>query len=246
MIDRAIWAAWYDVAPVDRERYLAWLHGTYIPGVLKHPGYLWAAHYATLKKEAQPNAMHREKTLTNVRDTQVPTGEDYILIFGAADTAVFGACPPSEINATLPASGKAMLALRKNERINIMTEAARVDGPELASYPAGMQLAPCIQMGQFNCTPEYEEEMMTWYARWRMPAVSRTPGSVRTRKLSSVAGWARHAILYEFTSLAARNEHFTRHEDGHPDMIAWGDRMVAQLTHAPGSSNLAVRVWPPL
>ena len=143
----------------------------------------------------------------------MPTGEDYILIFGAADTVVFGACSPSEINAALPASGKAMLALRKNERINIMTEAARVDGLELASYPAGMQLAPCIQMGQFNCTPECEEEMMIWYARWRMPAVLRIPGSMRTRKLSSVAGWARHAILYEFTSLAARNEHFTRHED---------------------------------
>jgi hypothetical protein len=125
----------------------------------------------------------------------VPTGEDYILIFGAADTVVFGACSPSEINAALPASGKAMLALRKNERINIMTEAARVDGLELASYPAGMQLAPCIQMGQFNCTPECEEEMMIWYARWRMPAVLRIPGSMRTRKLSSVAGWVRHAIL---------------------------------------------------
>ena len=53
-------------------------------------------------------------------------------------------------------------------------EAARVDGPELPRYTAGLQLAPCIQFGQFNCTPAYEEEMMAWYARWRMPAVAKT------------------------------------------------------------------------
>lgn len=243
-MDRALWVTWCDAPPADRERYLAWLHSAYIPQVLKREGYLWAAHYATIKKEAQPNAMHREKTLTNVHDAAVPTGQDYILLFGAADTAVFGQCSPAEIHAAMSGADQAMLALRRNTRINIMTEAARVNGPELPAYPHGMQLAPCIQFGQFNCTPEYEEEMMAWYARWRMPAVSKIPGSIRTRKLSSVAGWARHAILYEFTSLAARNEHFTRHEDGHPEMIAWGDKMVAQLTHAPGSSNLAVRVWP--
>lgn len=54
----------------------------------------------------------------------------------------------------------------------------------------------------------------------------------------------KHAILYEFTSLAMRNVYFTKHEDKCPDMIAWGDKMVAPLTPAPGSSNLAVRVWP--
>ena len=77
-----------------------------------------------------------------------------------------------------------------------------------------------------------------------MPAMAKLKGCVRARKLASVAGWAKQSILYEFTSLAARNEYFTRHEDAHPDMIAWGDKMVAQLTHAPGSANLAQRIWP--
>ena len=112
MLDHALWVTWYDVAAPERERYLAWLHDEYIPAVLKRPGYLWAAHYATIKKGVQPNAMHREKSLTNVRDAQVPSGEEFILLFGAADTAVFGACSPSEINAALPDADKPMLALR--------------------------------------------------------------------------------------------------------------------------------------
>lgn len=241
--DRSLWVTWCDVAEADREKYLAWLHGSYIPAVLKRTGYLWAAHYASVKKNNM-TTMRREKGLHNTKDETVPPGEDFLLFFGAEDSAVFGACSPVEINAALPEADRKMLALRSNERTNILVEAARVQGPEHAGYTAGMQLAPCIQMGQFNCTPAYEEEMMAWYARWRMPALSRLPGCIRTRKMASVAGWAKHAILYEFTSLAARNEHFTKHEDAHPDMIAWGDKMVAQLTHAPGSANLAQRIWP--
>lgn len=241
--DRSLWITWYDLPERDRDAYLSWLHGTYIPAVLKRPGYLWAAHYASVKKQ-NVTTMRREKGLHNTKDASVPPGEDYILFFGATDSAVFGACSPAEINAALPQEDRAMLALRKNERVNIMVEAARVEGPEHAGYRGGMQLAPCIQIGQFNCTAAYEEEMMAWYARWRMPAMSRLPGCIRTRKMASVAGWAKHSILYEFTSLDARNQYFTRHEDAHPDMIAWGDKMVSQLTHAPGSANLATRLWP--
>jgi hypothetical protein len=241
--DRSLWITWYDLPEAGRQEYLAWLHGSYIPAVMKRPGYLWAAHFASVKKKNM-TTMRREKGLHNTKDDTVPPGEDFLLFFGATDSAVFGACSPTEINACLPQADRQMLAMRRSERINILVEAARVEGPALSGYTGGMQLAPCIQIGQFNCTPDHEEEMMAWYARWRMPALSRLPGCIRTRKMASVAGWAKHAILYEFASLEARNEHFTKHEDGHPDMIAWGDKMVAQLTHAPGSANLAQRLWP--
>lgn len=243
MTDRALWITWYDLPEHGKDDYLAWLHGTYIPAILQRPGYLWAAHYVSVKKQNKAKSP-REQGVHNTLDASVPAGQDYLLFFGAADTAVFGACAPSTINASLPEADRKMLALRTGERVNIMTEAARVEGPELPAYREGAQLAPCIQIGQFNCTPEYEEEMMAWYAQWRMPALARLPGCIRTRKLASVAGWAKHSILYEFTSLAARNEHFTRHEDGHPEMVAWGDKIVNELTHAPGSAYIAQRFWP--
>ena len=137
-----------------------------------------------------------------------------------------------------------MLESRVGVRQNIMVEAARVNGPEAKDYDAGLALTPCIQLGSFNCPCEHEEEMLAWYAQGRMPAMEGLSGSIRTRKLASVSGWAKHAILYEFVSLNARNQHFTTHEDRNPAVKAWSDRLVPKLVHAPGSANLACRIWP--
>src|SRR5260221_13899542 len=52
--DRALWISWYD-PPVDgRDAYLSWLHETYVPRLLKRPGFLWAAHYAAAQGAGPP------------------------------------------------------------------------------------------------------------------------------------------------------------------------------------------------
>ena len=89
-----------------------------------------------------------------------------------------------------------------------------------------------------------EDELAAWYAQWRLPCMQKMPGCVRVRKLVSVAGWAKHAIVYEFTSVAARNDQFLDHERDNPKMEAWTDQVVRKLVHAPGSPNLARRIWP--
>jgi hypothetical protein len=140
-----------------------------------------------------------------------------------------------------------MLAMRIGERSNIMTEEARVHGPDAGKPEAEMALSPCIQLGSFNSgTWQDEDELAAWYAQWRLPCMQKMPGCVRVRKLVSVAGWAKHAILYEFVSAQARNEQFVDHESVNPEMEAWTDRVVRKLVHAPGSPNLARRVWPPV
>jgi hypothetical protein len=75
---------------------------------------------------------------------------------------------------------------------------------------------------------------------------SRKPGCVRVRKLVSVSGWAKHACFYEFTSVAARNQHFVYYESANPEMEAWSKKVVRGLIHAPHSPNLARRIWPPV
>ena len=79
-----------------------------------------------------------------------------------------------------------------------------------------------------------------------MPCMTKLEGSVATRKLVSVSGWAKHAILYEYISVEARNRRFLDHESHNPDMEAWTDKVVRKLNHAPGSPNLAKRIWPKL
>ena len=125
--------------------------------------------------------------------------------------------------------------------MNVMLEEARVYGPEKPEH--ALAPSPCIQLGSFNSgSLEEEDEMLTWYARWRLPSMKNVPGCVRVRKLGSVSGWAKHACFYEFTSLAARNTHCVHYEQSHPEMEAWSKRVVRNTIHAPGSANVARRV----
>lgn len=243
-MDRGIWITWYNLPENGRDEYLAWLHGMYIPKLLKRPGFLWAAHYASDENVAISGEAGR---LTNVKGGEVPAGDRYILLFGARGPHVFANPTPHELHAQLPENDRKMLALRVGERSNIMTEEARVHGPDARQPEAEMALSPCIQLGSFNSgTWQDEDELAAWYAQWRLPCMQKLPGCVRVRKLVSVAGWAKHAILYEFVSAQARNEKFVDHESVNPEMEAWTDRVVRKLVHAPGSPNLARRIWPPV
>lgn len=241
--DRALWIGWYDLAPHDRDRYLAWLHGSYIPSILKFPGVLWAAHYAS-EANVVPQGGGKGRVVHHAPEG-VPTGDRYILMFGAAEPHVFARPTLSEFHARLPEMDRKMLAMRVAERVNLMVDEARVLGPEARVYRGGMTPSPCIQLGSFNAVSyQVEDEIAAWYARCRLPSVETLPGCVRTRKLVSVSGWAKHAALYEFTSLAARNDHYVYYERAHPEMEAWSVRTVRHLIHAPGSANLAQRIWP--
>ena len=244
-MDRAIWACWYDLPAGVEEGYLGWLHGSYLPALLKREGYLWAAHYVSMEKKQRPGTP-REQALKRCADSTVPAGRRYVLVLGAADANVFGEPDWRSLDAALPEVDRRMLALRQGQYVNVMVEAARVSGLDEKNSVEGMLLGPCIQFGNFNCDWRDEQDILAWYANWRMPAMCDLPGVIRARRLSSIAGWAKHGVLYEFSSLALRNEHFLGHEDARPDAKAYSDRMVEKLVHAPASSTLALRLWPPV
>jgi hypothetical protein len=125
-----------------------------------------------------------------------------------------------------------------------MAESGRVYGPEANTYAEGILLAPCIQFGTYNIDWQYEQDMLALYVQKRLPTMGAMAGCVRTRKLSGVCGWAKHGVLYEFTSLEARNKNFFGHEEADAATKARFDQLVSRLTHAPGSANLASRLWP--
>jgi hypothetical protein len=213
-----MWMTWYNLPDAGRDEYLNWLHGSYIPTMLKRMGYMWAAHYASESNVKMTGAPNR---LGHTADSKVPTGDRYILLFGAADAHVFVDPTPAQMRAQLSEADKKMLALRIGERSNIATEEKRIHAQD-------------------------EDELAAWYAQWRMPSMERLPGCVRVRKYVSVAGWARHIILYEFLSTRVRDAKFVEHEKANPKMEQWTDDVVRKLVHAPGSPNLAARIWPPV
>lgn len=240
----AFWINWCNLADARRDEYLAWLHDTYIPKVLARPGVLGAAHYASVEKPPMP----RQGRLKATPDAAVPNGDRYILIFGAENPYIFVDPTPAEFHASLTERDRAMLALRVSERTNIMMEEGVVIGPEGKDRTDPMAFSAAIQLGSWNAR-DYrdEDDQAAWYARSRLPLCMGTmPGCVATRKLISVSGWAKHACFYEFTSIEARNENYMKHDETNPDMAAWTDRVVRRLDHAPGSPNLARRIWPPV
>ena len=239
--DKGYFIIWYDLPESESLEYLDWLHTIYLPNKLKNKNIIYAAHYKSLKEVVHPGEKGR---LSHTSSTEVPSGNQYILIFGGQDAHVFSNPLFSADDEKLSEEHRKLLGLRVGERSNIMVEEARVNGPEISTR-SGMGLSPCIQLGNFNSGHWHEEDELTsWYAQWRMPSMEKLPGSVCTRKLVSVSGWAKHAILYEYTSVDARNKNFINHEQSNPQMEEWTDRVVRKLNHAPGSPNLANRIWP--
>src|ERR1035437_2693051 len=103
--DAALWITWYALPATGRAAYLSWLHGTYLPQLLKRPGYMWAAHYATREGVGSEAASQ----LHHVSDPNVLPGFRYILLIAAKDTFVFGNPAPSALHAALPEQDRNML-----------------------------------------------------------------------------------------------------------------------------------------
>ena len=105
-VDRALWITWYDLPEAGREAYLSWLHQEYMPTLLKRPGFLSAAHYATVDRGTM-STMRRGGAKKDPRlDPSVPTGDRYLLLFGAEHANVFGDPAPSELHRGLGEPGK--------------------------------------------------------------------------------------------------------------------------------------------
>jgi hypothetical protein len=100
-------------------------------------------------------------------------------------------------------------------------------------------------MGSFRTRAVADEfDLAAWYAQYRLPAMARMPGCIATRKLLSVAGWAKHSVLYEFVSLEARQKYFHPHESLGLDKAVWTNKIINYTIHAPGSPSIGQRIWP--
>jgi hypothetical protein len=244
-VDRGFWISWYDLPKESSKAYIAWLNDKYIPDILSKPGVLWAAHFKTVLT-APGSHMHRTK------DPGVPAGSDSVLIFGGESTVPFtkgvdafrngGA---SRLERDLSAEDTTMLAMRRGERQCVLTEEIRVHGASHKGAGDTMPPGPYIQLGSFNCPRESEDQLLAWYADFRLPAVQEAAEFIGARKLVATAGWVKHVIMYEFSSRDGRERVQAEVERRHPDGIAWTKEFIPALTHAPRSPVLAERIWPP-
>jgi hypothetical protein len=245
--DRAYWISWFnlpDTGDEQRQAFFDWAYESYVPKVLKRDRVLWGALYASEAKGSFTPLGGGGRISHKKNPRGVPIGDRYILMFGASDVYALANLLPDAFHAKLTKTDQKMLALRTHERHNFMLEEGRIEGPGLAKNDPPLAPAPAIQLGSFNPGAwADEEEMAVWYARWRLPSLTKVKGCVRVRKLVSVAGWAKHACFYEFTSLQAREQHFVHYEKPNKKMVKWSTDVVRDTVHAPGSANVASRIF---
>jgi hypothetical protein len=241
-MDNAIWATWYNLADDTREAYLEWAHGTYLPFLKQLPGYAWVAHYrhegggAKMKRVAESVVGHTQE--------DIGAGSQYVALVGAPAAHTF--FKPALPEIAFPGSFEKMLSLRQGVRTAIFTEEARVTGPAAAQGNPGSTPGPYIQMGSFRMrSPEQDFDLGRWYAQFRLPYMAQMPGCIGTRKLICVAGWAKHAVLYEFESAEMRLKHFEEpHESLSLDKTHWSAQITGNTVHTPGSPTIGPRTWP--
>jgi hypothetical protein len=244
-MDHGILAIWYDLPEAGRQAYLDWLHQVHLPEVLARPGFAWAAHYQITGAGAAMDALHER--FARADDDDLGTGKDFLILIGAPSPQVFFHPRIDQVTFEDQATTQAMMARRQGARASVFVEQAAVTGPEIGARPAGACPGPAIQMGSFRVKrPEDEWDLSAWYAQYRLPAMSAMAGAIATRKLVSLAGWARHAVLYEFTSLEARQAHFQNHESLGLDAAEWTSKIVNYTIHSPGSPHIGRRLWPPV
>ena len=242
-MDQGIWATWYDLPDTGRDAYFDWLHGSYLPGLLQRQGYAWAAHY-----EITGGGAHMDEIgdrLARPDEDGLGQGTQFLILVGATASHVFLNPRVDHLEQEAHGTTREMLGLRSGERMCVFTEETRVSGPEIGERQIGTAPGPAIQMGSFRTkTIENELDLGAWYAQYRLPAMARMPGCIETRKLVSSAGWAKHSILYEFTSLEARTANFQAHESLALNDQEWTSRIIGYTVHAPGSPSVGRRLWP--
>ena len=243
-MDSGIWGVWYDLPKEGEDEYLSWLHEEHIPQALKRPDYLWAAHYRSIRNESH-NSSPVQKAKRFMDEPELGRGGDYLLLFGANSAHAFLDPAPDDLLKSYDARSREMISRRQGDRTAYFTEVGRVDGPEIAQRCPDLTPAPMIQMGASRADDEnYNIDVALWYVHHRLAALPEMEGCVGARKLLSLGGWARHAILYEFISPEAREHYYQIQEAPGGDANHPTGGIVRTLIHSPDSPTLGVRIWP--
>lgn len=242
-MDSGIWATWYDLDEGERKGFDGWLHETYLPFLKQLPGVAWCAHY---ENKGGGAGMQTLGARVPRAPSDIGDATQFVVLVGAPTPQVF--FNPLIFDIEKRSEFRDQLGKRKGLRTAIFSEQTRVNGPSAHLRTPGTAPGPGIQMGAFTMgTLEQEIDLACWYAQYRLPFMAQAPSCIAARKLVSVVGWAKHSILYEFTSLEGRMKDF---EEGHEELALdpkeWTGRIVQGTIHTPGSPTVGQRLWPPV
>lgn len=230
---------WFDIEAADRSPFINWFHATYLPELQAQTGISWVGNYAIVPPKGKGNPNKQE---TN--DPTVAPGRDFVVLTAAPTASVY--YQKNNVIEALEAKYASELAQRRNYRDAVFIEEEAVPGPERRALPSGTGAPPAMQIGNYNTvTPEDDVELARWYRQERFPRLSVTRGMIQGRKLLSVAGWPKHGVLWEFTSMDDEEDSFESRFHAADREENWQGRMVLEyVIHAPHGPHAGRRIWP--
>ena len=166
-------------------------------------------------------------------DDDMGKGSEFIILVGATSAhSFFNPYIPEVI---WPDGFEDMLGLQLERRSAILTEVHRLSGPDGENAPIGGPPGPYIQMGSFRMsTLEKASRSANGIPNTGSPIWRKCRDASRPAKYVGVAGWAKHAVLYEFTSAAARLQQFEiEHETHDLDSDAWHTKVLPFTSRSP-------------
>ena len=242
-MSEVIKAEWFDLDDTDRAATLDWLHQTYLPAVQSASGVGWVGHYGVVQSPAKRYIKDAPEKVETT-DPSIPTGWQNVVLTAALSSEVFFG--QTNVLDRLAAHHAQELSALKNYRSAVFIEEQVVNSPEQNAAPYGMGPPPAMQIGHYNTnTPEDDIELARWYRSERFSRVSVTPGMIRGRKMLSIAGWAKHGVLWEFTNLPEGDYSFEHRFVAADRGENWSGRHVLEyVTHCYGSPNAGRLLWP--
>ena len=106
---------------------------------------------------------------------------------------------------------------------------------ELNDSIANSDMAPALQIGRMDISPENEDEWNRWYSGVYVPNYEKVPGCIRGRRWRVVRGQPKYAVVYEFEHEGVSDtDAWQAQRDINPD----NPRMRDLMTHAPGSPGI--------
>ena len=244
-MSEVIKAEWFDLDESTGSTTLDWLHTTYFPAVQATSGVGWVGHYKIVKSPPR-GYIEGAPEKVETTDPTIPTGWEYVVLTAGLSSEVFFG-RDNALDA-LAATHADPLSKLLNYRSAVFIEEQVINSPEQRAGPYGMGPPPAMQIGHYNTnTPEDDIELARWYRSERFSRVSVTPGMIRGRKMLSIAGWAKHGVLWEFTDLPEGDYSFEHRFVAADRGDVWPGRHVLEyVTHCYGSPNGGRRIWPPV
>jgi hypothetical protein len=100
---------------------------------------------------------------------------------------------------------------------------------------ASSDMAPALQIGRMDISPEHDGEWNRWYNTVYVPNYEKVPGCIRGRRFRAVRGQPQYLVVYEFEhEKVSESREWAAQRDINPNNA----RMRALMRHAPGSPGI--------